>query len=163
VTSDRAIAAVVAEAKRYLGVVEVPRGSNRGTQIDYWVAEASLDPKGAYAWCAAYVGQVGRQALGVLWPCPRTAGVMALVTWAKKDAARWATVPVAGDLFVIWNAKVDGGRYAHVGFVTAVRDDAFDTLEGNTNGGGSRDGYGVFARTRTRDATTRFLRWTAAL
>lgn len=157
------VTAVLAEAKRYLGVVETPKGSNRGTEIDYWVRESGLEPKGAYAWCACYVGQMGRQAIGALWPCPRTAGVMVLVAWAKASSARWIQTPVAGDLFVIWNAKLDGGRYAHVGFVTAVRDDAFDSIEGNTNPGGGREGWGVFARTRPRDATTRFVRWTAAL
>lgn len=155
--------AVLAEARRYLTVREEPRGSNRGVEIDYFVHEAGLDPKGGFPWCAAFVGQIGRQALGHRWPCPRTASVMALVQWAKPFADRWLTSPEVGDLFVIWNAALDGGRFAHVGFVVSATADDFATVEGNSNPGGGREGYGVFSLTRKRLSTTRFIRWAAAL
>lgn len=159
-----AVAAVLSEAGRFLGVVEDPKGSNRGVEVDYFVREAGLDPKGAYPWCAAYVGQMGRQALGHVWPCPRTPGVMALVKWAKEDTAkRWKMQPEVGDLFVLWNAAVDGGRYAHIGFVSAVATDEFTTLEGNSNNAGGREGYGVYSLTRKRLTTTRYIRWTSEL
>lgn len=161
--------ALIAEAKRYVGVVEQPKNSNRGPHIDYWVRETGLDPVGGHPWCAAFVHQVGRQALGYRWPCPRTASVMTLVAWAaaKPDVLRES--PSAGDLFVLWNEKLN--RFAHVGIVTGVShrtvgrmvEFGYDTIEGNTNDGGSRDGYGCFARHRALSARDRFIHWEAAV
>jgi len=149
---------VLAEARRYLGVTEVPVGSNRGVEIDYWIKEAGLDPKLGLPWCAAFVDQVGRQALGATaWPVPRTASVAAIAAWGKKES-RLLEVPLAGDLFLLWHQEL--GRFAHVGFVETVPDPTrFATLEGNTNPGGSRDGYGVFRRERATGGKTRFVRW----
>jgi len=152
--------ALIAEAKRYLGVQEKPKNSNRGTQIDYWIAECGLDPVGAHPWCAAFVGQVGRQAVGRAWPVPRTASVAAIAAWAATS--KWlTTVPQRGDLFLLWSPELK--RFAHVGIVTAFNGTGYDTIEGNTNPGGGRDGFGVFARYRTRHSADRFVRWEEAL
>lgn len=153
--------AIIAEAKRYLGVVEEPKNSNRGLCIDYWVREAGLDPTGGYPWCAAFVGQVGRQVLGYRWPAPRTAGVMTLVAWAATKPNVLVTQPSEGDLFVLWNESLN--RFAHVGIVTKVMPHGYDTIEGNTNDGGSRDGFGCFARYRALHPRDRFIRWEAAV
>lgn len=152
---------LIAEAKRYLGVVESPKLSNRGTCVDYWIRECGLDPKGSYPWCAAFVGQVGRQALGHAWPLPRTASCAVLASWAEK-AGKLVTVPQPGDLFLLWEAQLTPARYGHVGFVVDVAARDFGTIEGNTNPGGSRDGFGVFARRRPLGGTTHFVRWEAA-
>ena len=40
------------------------------------------------------------------------------------------------------------GRVAHVGLVEKSEGDWLVTIEGNTNGGGSRDGDGVYRRRR---------------
>lgn len=164
---------VLAEAARYRAVREVPVGSNRGVEIDYWVGEAGLDPRAGAAWCACYVGQVGRQALGRAWPCPRTASVhdparhwTSLVAWAE-DRGVLVSGPARGDLFALWN---DGlGRFAHVGFVQAVvasapgRPPMLKTIEGNSNPGGGREGYGVFELARTPGPRTRYIRWVDAV
>lgn len=154
--------AVIAEAKRYLGVIEVPKNSNRGLCIDYWVREAGLDPAGAFPWCAAFVGQIGRQALGYRWPVPRTASVAAIAAWAAAKGIT-STVGAGGDLFVLWNAGLN--RFAHIGVVTNynVTTNEYDTIEGNTNGDGSREGFGVFARHRAVHPRDRFIRWEATV
>lgn len=154
--------ALIAEAKRYLGVVEVPKNSNRGVCIDYWIRETGLDPAGAFPWCAAFVGQVGRQALGKSWPVPRTASVAAVAAWAASKGLV-ANIGAGGDLFLLWSEELK--RFAHIGIVTDfnVTTSEYKTIEGNTNGGGSRDGYGVFARTRRLGARDKFVRWEAAL
>lgn len=153
------IDALIAEARRYLGVQEKPKNSNRGTQIDYWIAECGLDPAGAYPWCAAFVGQMGRQAEGHAWPVPRTASVAAIAAWAAASN-RIVTTPQAGDLFLLWSPELK--RFAHVGIVLTVNGSSYSTIEGNTNAGGGREGFGVFARVRGVVATTRFVRWEAA-
>jgi len=166
VNGARSIDAVLAEAKRFAGVTEQPAGSNRGVEVDYFVREAGLDPKGAYPWCACFVGQIGRQALGAAWPCPRTASVAALAAWAKTNAGADVLVeqPERGDLFVLWFPSLN--RFAHVGFVTAVTPGGFTTIEGNAappNATSSREGFGVFERARSVATSTRFIRWVKAM
>jgi hypothetical protein len=160
-TSEQAAVAIIAEAKRYIGVTEVPRGSNRGTQIDYWIAECGLDPKGAFAWCAAFVGQVGRQALGTAWPVPRSASVATLVAWASGKPGVLLDTAVPGDLIFFWHANLK--RYAHVGVVTAVVGTDVQTIEGNTAPDGGREGWGVMAKHRKAGPGVKFGRWTAVL
>lgn len=152
--------ALIAEARRYLTVVEVPKNSNRGVCIDYWIRECGLDPAGAFPWCAAYVGQMGRQAVGASWPVPRSASVAAIAAWAATKPGVLQASPAVGDLFLLWSPELK--RFAHIGIVTKVTGDGYETIEGNTNGGGSRDGFGVFARTRRLDARNKFVRWEAA-
>lgn len=161
---DAAAKALILEADRYLGVTESPPGSNRGTAVDYWVQEAGLDPAGGYPWCAAFVGQVGRQALGRAWPCPRTASVAALVRWAEGLHEVLTTAPAVGDLFALWEPALTPPRFGHTGIVTAVLSGGrFQTVEGNTNPDGSREGYGVFVRRRSAATTNRYIRWVRAL
>lgn len=158
---------LIAEAQRYLTVREAPIGSNRGVEIDYFVRECNLDPRGGFAWCAAFVGQMGRQAVGQRWPCPRTALVAALAAWAQARAPeRWYTDPQRGDLFCVWHEDLK--RYAHIGIVASIATlpdgrRSIGTVEGNANPGGGREGFGVFELTRTVPATMMFIRWTAAI
>lgn len=158
---SRQTEALIAEARRYLGVVEEPKLSNRGTCIDYWIRECGLDPKLGLPWCAAYVGQMGRQTFGASWPVPRTASVAVIAAWATASN-RLVTSPQPGDLFLLWEADLRPARYGHVGIVVDVAQTDFGTIEGNTNPGGSRDGFGVFARRRPLGGSTRFVRWEAA-
>lgn len=148
------IRALIVEARRYLAEREQPAGSNRSTRIDYWLAETGA-PLGA-PWCAAFVAAVGRQALGAAWPVPRTASVEQIVQWAALKQAIFPD-PTRGDLLVIRFTGL--GRFAHVGIVTDTGVDRFNTIEGNTNTDGSREGYGVFARQRSHSPQYRFVRW----
>ncbi len=77
--------------------------------------------------------------------------------------------PQDGDVFLLWNAKL--GRFAHTGVVARVRatgattgtERGFecDTIEGNTDAGGSREGDGVMRSVRRfyPKAGDRFVRW----
>jgi hypothetical protein len=152
---------LITEATKYLGVEETPKNSNRGVCIDYWIRECGLDPALGLPWCAAYVGQMGRQALGTSWPVPRTASVAAIAAWAATRPGVLRSNPRRGDLFLLWNESLK--RFAHIGIVTEVEGDVtYRTIEGNTNGGGSREGSGVFARVRRVDGRTKFVRWETA-
>ena len=156
--------AVLEEARRYVKVVEVPRGSNRATEIDYWLKEVGCPPptagKAGLPWCAAFVWNVGRQALGTPhWPLPRYAGVQRLYEWGVAQGLVRET-PTVGDIFLLWEAGLTPARFGHTGFVVEVKaDGSCQCQEGNTNPGGSRDGYGVFERTRHFGVSDRFLRW----
>lgn len=149
-------AAVIDIAAGEIGVVEDPRGSNRGRQVDEYIRAAGLDPtKGSFPWCVAFVFWCFQQAADRAErpnPMPRTAGV--LDHWAKAarvagarrirraDAIRDPLLVRAGQVFVIDT----GGGTGHSGFVEAVSGGTLQTIEGNTNDDGSRDGFGVFRR-----------------
>lgn len=144
-------AMVLAAARALLPVREEPRNSNAGQMVEAMLALVG-NPKGD-PWCAAFVAHAGVAALGKAWPLPRTASCAVLGDAAQ--AKGWLVAdPHPGDVFLVWSAKL--GRYAHTGFVTED-----GTIEGNTNDGGSRDGYGVFARRRAWAPEDRFIRWEA--
>lgn len=155
--SQQQIEAILAEAHRYLKVREVPYASNRAVQIDYWLTELGVPL--ALPWCAAFVWNVGRQALGSsAWRLPRTAGCQSLHDWGKSQNLL-QTSPLVGDIFLLWEAGLKPARFGHTGFVTAIDAEGVHTIEGNTNPGGSRDGVGVFERVRKFGSLDRFLRW----
>lgn len=143
------VEAVLGAARALRFVREEPPGSNAGQAVEAFLQLTGLG-KGQ-PWCAAYVAWVGVAALGERWPLPRTASCYQLGEFARE----WSTLlttPAPGDVFLLWYPKLN--RFAHTGFVTAA-----GTLEGNTSGGGSREGWGVFERTRTWGERDRFIRW----
>jgi hypothetical protein len=97
-------------------------------------------------WCASFVAAVLDMAYGGANPLPRTASCDVLLRHARQHG-KVVTDPEPGDVFLVLRSPMDA---IHTGFVTAVYPDAVGTLEGNTNEGGSRDGWGVFARVRPR-------------
>ncbi len=155
--TELAIEAVMAKANGLLHVREVPRGSNRSPDIDK-MNRLTGAPLGS-PWCASFVAHCGHWALGQKWPLKLTASCQALYLAHTR-----LVIPQAeareGDLFLLWYPALK--RYAHVGFVaSANRNGVIATLEGNTNDGGSRDGWGVFARQRTLKAKDVILRWSS--
>jgi hypothetical protein len=128
-----------------VGVREQPPGSNRGPAVDQYNRAAGC-PVGSY-WCMAFVWWCHRDAaarLGVPNPLPRTGRCSTLYRWAKREG-HMARHPRPGDIFL-----VRGGRtgHCHTGLVVAVPGERVQTVEGNTDPGGSANGIGVFQRSR---------------
>ncbi len=130
-------------------------GGNKGP----WVRSYMKGNQGsAYAWCAGFVSSVMDQSFD-LWG--KNANIMAPYTWgcdqlagyAKRENAfipyeRYRSRPSmvqAGDIFLIRKTSTD---WIHTGIVSKVSGDVFTTIEGNTNEGGSRNGYGTLERVR---------------
>lgn len=148
------IETVIDIASDEIGVIE-HGGNNRGKRVEEYLAAAALPP--GNPWCAAFVAWVLKKA-GIPidpkkgWPltgyCPH------VETWAKQRGILY-TAPARGDAFLLYDAE---GPF-HIGFVEKVRTDGFvDTIEGNTNDGGSADGDGVYRRRRAI-GQCRFVRW----
>lgn len=148
---------VLAVARGLLFVRESPRNSNRGPGIKAMLQVTGLGE--GYPWCAASVAYCGVTALGDRWPLPRTASCAQLGEAADRLKVLH-TQPEPGDVFLVWHASL--GRFAHTGFVESVGE-TVRTLEGNTNDGGSRDGWGQFRRVRRFGPKDRFIRWSEAL
>ncbi len=62
-----------------------------------------------------------------------------------QDIRRDPSLIKHGDLFLLQKSKFD---WIHTGIITAVKDDVIETIEGNTNQAGSRNGIAVMKRTR---------------
>ncbi|MBL7988821.1 MAG: CHAP domain-containing protein [Chlorobi bacterium] len=136
--------AVVLIGQSQIGVRESPLGSNRGPEVDRYLSTTGL-ASGNY-WCAAFVYWLYDQAakkLGVPNPMTRSGSVMKLWNEARK-AARVAEVPQPGMVFIISH----GGGTGHTGIVEGVHGGVVQTIEGNTNEAGQRNGIGVFRRKR---------------
>lgn len=125
-----------------LGVEEVPKGSNAGTDVEKYLASVGLG-KG-YSWCMAFVYWNVLQAckkLAIPTPLLKTGGVLAQYNNPKNHKS---TAPQQGDIFIMDFGKGTG----HTGIVEYVLNDTIHTIEGNTNDNGSREGYEVCRRVR---------------
>ena len=148
-----------------VNVKEVPRGSNRGTEIDEYFDKVGLNNrkkrKRGYPWCAAFVYAMFDDfvdKLGVANPVVKTAGVMK--HWRKadpnlkigiKDARKDPSLVKPGQVFI--QSRKGGG---HTGIVTSVDTKAktFNTIEGNTNDKLSGEGHRVGRNTRKLSQST---------
>lgn len=139
-----------------LGVEEVPRGSNRGPQVDEYIKSIGLNPAGKYSWCMAFVYWCFNQAADRMVrqnPLYKTGGV--LLQWAQRKDKFRAITPQPGDIFIMDYGKGLG----HTGIVEKVDDEIIYTIEGNTNDEGSREGYEVCRRARPRGKVKGYLRF----
>lgn len=138
-----------------LGVEEVPRGSNWGTDIQKYLKSVSL-PYPA-AWCMAFVYWCFLEyytKIGQKTPLYKTGHV--LTQWNKMGKQyKFTSNPKAGDIFIM---KFPNGL-GHAGVVEFVDDKGIlHTIEGNTNDEGVRDGFEVCRRTRMQPTIHGYIR-----
>jgi hypothetical protein len=150
------LAAVLDTASKEVGVLEEPPGSNGGKRVEEYQRAVGIS-KGD-AWCVAFVYWCFKQTaagLGVANPMEkecRTGGVLDLWNRARR-ASKVKTIATQaaldnpavlkpGLVFIIET----GGGNGHTGIVSRIVGNRLETIEGNTNDGGSREGIGVFRR-----------------
>ena len=139
-------AAVLDIARGEIGVHE-QGGNNRGQRVEEYQRSAGGHP--GEAWCASYVSWCfikAAEAMGVTNPMTPSRG--ALRVWHQAPSAAKSKTPTIGSIFVIDHGKGKG----HVGFVESVTHTHIQTVEGNTNEEGSREGDGVLRRIRRYSA-----------
>jgi hypothetical protein len=141
------------QAQSQLGVQEVPRGSNAGPAVEKYLKSVGLG-KG-YAWCMAFLYWCFKEASvqnATTNPLYRTGGVLKM--WNEMKHKR-VTDPQPGDIGVM----DFGGGAGHAFIVEKVLGGGkLQTIEGNTNDEGSREGYEVARRTRNIKQTKGFIR-----
>lgn len=124
-------------------------GRNKGQQVEDYQQVAGLGRGGGYAWCACFVYWCLIQAGAKASMLPKRgdcAAVRNWVSWAKATNRLKAT-PKRGYLFYWLH---DNGQ-GHIGFcISPIFKLIVRSIEGNTDGEiGSREGDGVYKRTRT--------------
>ncbi len=135
-------------ARAEVGVREAT-GLNDGKRVEEYLALVGL-PKG-HPYCAAFISWVFKKAG---YDQPRTAWSPALfpkervVGNSSRDLSslRFPRDEGKGLVFGIYFPGLK--RIAHCGFVSQIKGDWIHTIEANTSLPGSREGDGVYARTR---------------
>jgi putative peptidoglycan binding protein len=143
---------VVAYARQHLA--EHPREIG-GQNLGPWVRLYMKGHEGPeWPWCAGFVSFLLHQASttrGVAMPVTASFSCDLLATDAQRrnrflpgrDVSPGSIQP--GSIFL--NRRV-GGDWVHTGIVTAGERETFETIEGNTNDAGDREGYEVCRRVR---------------
>jgi putative peptidoglycan binding protein len=144
---------VVAYAQQHLQ--QHPReigGQNKGPWVRLYMDGHEGE---AWAWCAGFACFCLKQAcrsLGVSLPIVPSFSCDALAASAKErgiflqePSVTDRTKITPGDFFLVRRTSTD---WIHTGIVVHAEREIYQTIEGNTNDDGSREGYEVCARTR---------------
>lgn len=155
-------------AKTQIGVEEIPRGSNWGKDVQKYLASVGINFPAS--WCMAFVYWCSEEANiripdktgGLSNPLQKTGGV--LKQWNELE---YRTVPLygkylqfkfytpkPGDIFI----QDHGKGLGHTGIVESVEGELIQTIEGNTNDEGSREGFEVCRKTRKISSCVGFIR-----
>jgi hypothetical protein len=151
----------VAKAEDAKRVREVG-GMNRGPDVEKYQKTVGLSP--GSPWCAAFVAYCVKEAKG-LTVAPLWCSGSAITQWhrgTRRMLPEGFTTPEKVDFQtkvrpgMVWVRAKDGAGavsarkgtwvQGHTGIVTSVDDEGFHTVEGNTNGAGSREGDGVYSK-----------------
>ena len=149
--------AVAKTAESKVGIRETG-GPNKGAALaEFFAADDYVPGKRdeGYAWCAAFVCWAVKTALELCglretatFGRPRTPGAWAFEAWCKGvDRTAMLRKPHKGD---IQRGDVVVFVISHIGIAVTKPDTQgyFETVEGNTNKKGSREGDGVYRKTR---------------
>jgi hypothetical protein len=129
-------------------------GRNDGERVEMYLR--AVNQKAGASWCAGFVVWV-LKAAGI-----NTENANA---WAPSLFPKKRTTYTRGEPFVAQAADLMGiyypnlKRIGHVGFVERVLDNCVITVEGNTNGEGSREGNGVYRKRRLKRAIYKTAKW----
>lgn len=148
--------AVVYVARRHL--TQHPR-EIAGQNLGPWVRLYMDGKEGkSYPWCVGFVQLVIRQACDALnvekpfvhtYSCDRLASDGCkkglFIRQAEIGASNAADLPPPGTVFL---QRREPGDWTHAGVVVRANKETFETIEGNTNDEGSREGYEVCYRVR---------------
>jgi len=141
---------MVSLAQKEIGVEEVD-GTNCGVRVNEYKSATWLDSTKGWPWCAAFICWLFREAMkggSFTFLRPQTAGAWDFENWAKKqDKSIVLKKPhnndiQAGDILIF--------TFSHIGIATGPPDanGMVPTIEGNTDGSGSREGGAVLPKNR---------------
>ena len=154
-------------ASREVGYKET-EGSNLGPAVKKYQYATDLEP-GSWPWCSAFVcwclmvwlrDPNAKEWLALKrrspedWR-PKTALAYGFLEWAKS---RPNTVDIFPDSIIPAPGDIVTFDFSHVGIVANANADTITTIEGNTNSAGSREGDGVWIKTRQKNIARNFLR-----
>ncbi|PKA84427.1 putative peptidoglycan binding protein [Ulvibacter sp. MAR_2010_11] len=139
----------------YAYELQIKGASNSGP----WVRAYMDGNEGSvWYWCMGFVQTIIDQAASAqgknfktLFPLTYSCDTVGTVGLEKGLLTRYQKIRATpsiikpGDIFLLQKSTLD---WIHTGIITAVRNDVIETIEGNTNLAGSRNGIAVMKRTR---------------
>lgn len=154
---------VAAAAESQIGVRETG-GSNKGAELQKFFDSDWYDPNGTlpgdegYAWCASFVCWCVKEAgerVDLPFNRPRTPGAWDFENWARREEVELIKPAMRevrrGDIVVF--------KFSHVGIATGDEANGrVETVEGNTNKAGSREGDGVYRKIRRKSQIRSIIR-----
>lgn len=153
-------------ARFELGTEEV-NGTNCGPRVNEYKAATNLPPKESWPWCAAFVCWLVREAMkanGIkesdTFKRPRTAGAWDFENWSMAQGSETNTKkPHRGD---IQAGDIVIFKFSHIGIAESAPDKNGEvtTIEGNSDGAGSREGGAVVRKKRRVDQISSRIRFT---
>jgi hypothetical protein len=157
---------IVRLARQEIGVEEVD-GTNCGPRVNEYKAATWLPADKPWPWCAAFICWLVREALastGVpqtkTFKRPRTAGAWDFENWSlAQDKSTQTRKPHRGD---IQPGDIVVFKFSHIGIAESAPDKngIVTTIEGNTDGAGSREGGAVLRKRRRLDQMRSRIRFT---
>jgi hypothetical protein len=128
-----------------IGQTEHPKGSNWGRPVQEYLEAAGINRPAP--WCAAFIEwglqKIGRKGAGAYVP-----------SW--NQPSHRIDRPSIGSLGLVWFPQMK--RYGHIFCVKRVTSSrSIETIEGNSNAEGSREGYAVVSR--VRPVSGQFVKW----
>lgn len=141
---------------------------NDGPAVRKFQNATNLDP-GGWPWCAAFVcwciREWLRDPLAVKWLAlkhtdpdmwrPVTASAWGFADWSHN---RPNTTQLLSPDETAKKGDIVMFTFSHVGIVVSDNGKTIQTVEGNTNGSGSREGDGVYFKTRNKSLVKNFVR-----
>ncbi len=148
--------AIAQAAESKIGVRE-SGGSNKGPLLAPFFEADSYDPNGSapgddgYPWCAAFVCwcvKVASAGRAITFALPKTPSAWGFELWSLAQDSSTSTLK--GPARDIKRGDIVVYRFSHVGIAVGPPDSDgyFQTVEGNTNSAGSREGDGVYRKER---------------
>lgn len=151
-------------AENEVGIEEVD-GTNCGPRVNQYKSATNLPAAESWPWCAAFICWLVREAMNELgiaetatFKRPTTAGAWDFENWSKRQdnttltRRSFGSDVRPGDIVIF--------TFSHIGLaVGTAREGHVQIIEGNTDKQGSREGGGVFVKTRPLSkikATIRF-------
>lgn len=144
--------AIARAASSKVGIRE-SGGNNKGAALAPFFAADNYKPNAAddgYPWCAAFVCWAVAVACAgrpITFPLPRTPGAWAFEDWCRSvDGSVILRKPPKGD---IRRGDLVVFTFSHIGIAVGnASGDRVATVEGNTDEAGSREGGGVYRKSR---------------
>lgn len=138
-------------ARAEVGVEEI-NGTNCSARVNQYKAATTLDSTQSWPWCAAFVCWLFKEAMSgttYSFKRPTTAGAFDFENWAaNQDKSIQTKKPhhgdiVAGDIVIF--------TFSHIGLAISSPNSngMVTTIEGNTDAAGSREGGGVYIKSRS--------------
>lgn len=156
---------IVEIASREVGVEEID-GTNCGPQVNEYKAATNLPAAESWPWCAAFVCWVVKKTMeatataeSATFKRPKTAGAWDFENWSKRQGDETNTKRDPGDDIRAGDIVIF--KFSHIGIAVADADGtSVETVEGNTDASGSREGGGVFRKTRKLSQVKTRIRFT---